>query len=279
MQKKLNGLVTVVIPCYNSSAYVSEAIESVLAQTYAPIEIIVVDDGSTDNSKAIIKKFGDQLVYVHQPNQGVSIARNTGYGLSNGKYICFMDADDWFYPSNIDLKTNYLINNPQAGLVHSVVEVTDDKLISTGKYLRGKQGKNLVPELLNLELPIPCPSNVLIRREVLEAVGLFDPNLSTSADFELWLRVCARFETGMVDKTGIKYRLHSISMFTNKALYKDDVNYIFEKHATGSMYNWNKFARRHNFSLMLHSIRQKDIRQTIYYFYIYLKFSIKLSLR
>ncbi|MEO8886367.1 MAG: glycosyltransferase [Mucilaginibacter sp.] len=277
-ENRLNNLVSVIIPCYNAAAYLPDAIYSVLTQTYKAIEIIVVNDGSNDNSADVIKTFGDKVIAINQANQGVSKARNTGYACASGKYICFLDADDWFYPSNIQLKVDYLINNPQTGLVHSIVDVTDAELNSTGKYLRGKKGKNLVPALLNLELPIPCPSNVLIRREVLETVGLFDENLSTSADFELWVRACDQFETGMIAETGIKYRIHASSMFTNKTWYKNDVNYIFEKHAAGSIYNWNKFAYKNNFSLTLNAIRQKSIISTIYYFYNYLIFLIKSSI-
>ena len=271
MQTDRSDLVSIIIPCYNASAYIAEAINSVLSQTYKCIEIIVVNDGSTDNSEKIIKTFNNSVIYKCQNNQGVAAARNTGYRSSKGEYICFLDADDWFYPENIDKKINYLKTNPEIGLVHSIVEITDENLVSTGKYLKGKAGDDLTQSLLNFELPIPCPSNVLIKRDVLNKIGLFDVNLSTSADFELWLRACSLYQTGMINEVGIKYRQHSSNMFSNKNLYQKDTQYIIDKHAPGSKYNWSPFIYKKLYSLMLNSIKEKNMINAAYYFYRYLK--------
>lgn len=275
MQEDKLDLVSIIIPCYNASAYIKEAINSVLEQTYKAIEIIVVNDGSTDNSEEIIQSFGDKVIYISQPNQGVATARNTGYSVSTGNYICFLDADDWFYPSNIESKIDYFNNHKNFGLVHSVVDVTDSHLKSTSKYYKGKEGNNLTQSLLNFELPIPCPSNALIKKSVLEQSGLFDINLSTSADFELWLRICQKFAIGMVQQMGIKYRLHENNMFSNKTLYKSDIKYIYNKHAHNSKYNWNCFLYKNNFSLMLHSVKEGDIPAIGFYFFSYLKYLFK----
>jgi len=264
-------LVSVIIPCYNAECYIAEAIESVLAQTYKPIEIIVVNDGSTDSSEEVIRSFKDQILYKYQHNQGVSKARNSGFGLASGNYICFLDADDWFYPTNIENKIDCFKRNLQAGLVHSIVAVTDETLNKVNKYLKGCAGKDITQSLINMELPIPCPSNALIKRSVLVEVGLFDVNLSTSADFELWLRICQQFEIGMVTELGIKYRLHQTNMFSDKKLFRRDIQYIIDKHAANSPYNWKKFQYKNNFSLMLSSIREKKFAQTADFLYNYLR--------
>jgi len=275
MPKMSADLVTVIIPCYNAEKYISEAISSVLNQTYKPIEIIVVNDGSTDQSEKRIEAFGDQVYYLKQTNQGVSQARNTGFDKASGQYICFMDADDWFYPDNIEQKMNCFKNNPQVGLVHSMVDVTDDKLTSSGKYLKGQRGKNITQALLNMELPIPCPSNALIKKEVLEKVGVFNVDLSTSADFELWLRICQQYEVEMVDTPGIKYRQHQNNMFSDKRLFKKDIQYIIDKYAVQSPYNWRVFLHKNNFSLVLNSIKQKKNAQAAYFLYNHLKIVLK----
>ena len=103
MPEESRPLVSIIIPCYNAAPWVAEAIETCLNQTYQPIEIIVVDDGSTDNSLSIIHSFGDRIKWVSGPNHGGCHARNRGFGLSRGKYVMFLDADDKIAPENVAL--------------------------------------------------------------------------------------------------------------------------------------------------------------------------------
>jgi len=227
MQKK--ALASVVIPSYNASRFIDQTVNSVLAQTYPNIEIVIVDDGSSDNTEEIVRKFGKRVVFHKQANTGVSGARNKGFELSSGEYVCFLDADDWLFPNTIAEKVQLMESNPSLGIVYGQVEVTDEHLNPTGEKLYPIGGKNVVELLCRFKWPIPCPSNVLFRREVLDRVGLFDSQLSTSADYDMWLRVCKEYETGVVPKLSVRYRKHGSNMSSNIRLFKKDMEIIIDK--------------------------------------------------
>ena len=247
----MNKLVSVIIPSYNAANYLDETLQSVLSQTYKEIEIIVVDDGSKDNTRQVLSNYKDKIKCIYQENQGVSVARNNGFASSLGDFICFLDADDWFYPTNIEEKVQ-IITRGGAGLVHSWVEITDPYLKPID-LLKGKAGENLVNELLNLIPPaIPCPSNVLIKRDVLNAVGLFDSHLNTSADFDLWLRIAHEFKVDVIERPLIKYRTTPQSMFSNIDLLIHNTEYIVKKYsalAQYKSYHWNHYKKRSYYSI------------------------------
>lgn len=239
-------LVSVVIPAYNAAAFLRETIDSVLAQSYAPVEIVVVDDGSTDGTPQVAASFGDAIHYVRQANRGVSSARNRGLQESTGVYLCFLDADDWLYPEDLERKVELLENNPELALAHALVEVTGPALDPTGEIMRGAEG-HVLDDLLELIPPaIPCPSNVLIRRSVLADVGVFDEELGTSADYDLWLRIAREHPVGRVDHVSVKYRRHEGAMFTDVEAQLQDMGRIFRKHRArlGSRPAWRTLQWR-----------------------------------
>jgi glycosyltransferase involved in cell wall biosynthesis len=252
----ISGKVSIVIPCYNAEKYVAETIDSVLNQSYENIEIIVVNDGSTDSTEAIVKQYPVQ--YIFQPNSGVSVARNRGFQESNGEFICFLDADDILFEKTIEQKVRALQNDPGSVLVHGIAIVTDEHLRPIGQELAGKDGFDLVNSLLQFELPIPCPSNALIRRSALEEKGLFDKKLSTSADFDLWVRLVKDNYIIKVDEASIYYRRHDNAMFNNLDLYVRDIFRIYWKYAPDNefkKYNWNIFLLRAMLSLIKTVVR------------------------
>jgi glycosyltransferase involved in cell wall biosynthesis len=253
-----NPLVSIVIPSYNSSGFLRETLNSLLEQTYTPIEIILVDDGSTDNTPEVVKPYISKGVkYIYKKNGGVSSARNLGFERSTGNYICFMDADDWFYPDNIALKVRALENLPETALVHAAVEITDNRLIPTGQIMKGKSG-NILIHLLNFSPPaIPCPSNALIRRSVLIDVGLFDEALSTSADFDLWLRIAKSYKVLAIDDIGIKYRIHGAGMFSDLHLQLQDMEVIFNKHSDIIPSNKNSLLKKRFYASVWKSALKK----------------------
>jgi len=226
-------LVSIVIPCYNASQFIEETVESIKQQSYHPIEIIVVDDGSTDNSLSILQNI-DNIVVISQSNAGVSTARNKGYEISNGTYIGFVDADDWLYPNTIADKVSALTRS-NAHIAYGTAHVTNQFLEETGVILEGAK-ENTLEALLNYAPPaIPCPSNALISREALTSAGLFDETLSTSADYDMWLRICQNFDAIHTRTKGIKYRQHGENMFSNLELQLHDMEIIFEKHRNLNM--------------------------------------------
>src|SRR3990170_3473675 len=130
--------VSVIIPAYNSARFLPEAIESVLAQTYKDYGIIVIDDGSTDNTKETLEPYFDKIKYIYQQNQGAASARNTAIRHSQGEYIAFLDADDVWLPEKLHIQVEYLNNNPGIAMVYSP-SVT----ISEDGGLTDKKNKNM----------------------------------------------------------------------------------------------------------------------------------------
>jgi len=241
-----NGLVSVIIPAYNSAKFIRETIESVLQQIYTSLEIIVVDDGSTDNQKEIIKVLADQdsrVKYFYQENKGVSAARNFGYEQSSGEYIAFLDADDVWLPDNLILKIEKL-QSGKFGLAHSDAAIINEVSVATGQTLAGKEGNVLNDMLMWNGAQIPGPSSILVKRDVLDQVGLFDTELSTSADYDFFLRIASRFAVGRVDKITWKYRIHSNNMHKNIARMEHDVLLVYKKAEREKwFYSWS-FQRR-----------------------------------
>lgn len=233
-------LVSVVIPAYNASRFLRETLDSVLAQTHDPVEILLVDDGSTDATPEIAKEYEGSVRYIRQDNKGVSAARNRGLAEAGGAYICFLDADDWIYPDNLRLKVEALEDDPAPALALGWVEVTDEKLEPTGSVLKGSTGQ-VLSDLLRLIPPaIPCPSNALIRTRIVDELGGFDEGLSTSADYDLWLRIASRHSVVRVDQVLVKYRRHESAMFRNIEAQIHDMQRIFAKHegALGAHVEW-----------------------------------------
>ena len=184
----MKSLVSVVIPSYNDSSYVKEAIHSVLSQTYENIEIIVVDDGSTDDTKEVLKEYKDRIKYHYQKNKGLSGARNTGMKLAKGKYISLLDADDLYHKDRVEKQVNFLENSSgcvfsYSGYRHFYDGKPDELLKLKYKYHSGNVFKKL------LRKNFIAPSGVLFRKDILDKIGFFDESLKSCEDWDYWLRV------------------------------------------------------------------------------------------
>jgi glycosyltransferase involved in cell wall biosynthesis len=224
------GLVSVIIPNYNYERYLGETLDSVLAQTYQEIEIIVVDDGSKDGSRAILESYGERITPIFQKNAGVSAARNNGVAASSGEYIAFLDADDAWLPSKIEKQVARFINEPDLGLVHVGVDEVDAEGRSLVQRLEGVEG-SVAPILLQLrrEGVLGGGSGLMVPRRVFNEVGGFDLRLSTSADWDLFYRISERYRVGFVPEILIKYRVHSSNMHANVAALEHDMKLAFSK--------------------------------------------------
>jgi glycosyltransferase involved in cell wall biosynthesis len=183
--------VSIIIPTHNRKTFVREAVDSVLAQTYNDYELIVVDDGSTDGTGDDLKEYGESLHYLYQANQGVSAARNSGLALAQGEFIAFLDSDDLWLPRKLVVQVAFMDQHPQAQICY-----TDELWIRRGvrvnpKKRHTKHSGEIYPRCL--PLCIISPSSALMRRGLVEKVGAFDPELPVCEDYDLWLRVAARF--------------------------------------------------------------------------------------
>lgn len=223
MKDEMSLLVSVIIPAYNASAFISETINSVLSQTFRDVEIIVVNDGSTDDTVKKVQEFDDTRIRLLSiENAGVSNARNVGYRECKGTFVAFLDADDVWNKENLELKVDFLKINPNYGLVHSDCEVIDAFGNATGEVKSGKSGEILDSLLLWDGTNIPAPSSILVKKEVLEDVGGFNLTLSTAADQEFFFRVANKYLIGRVSETTWKYRVHGQNMHQNIMHMEED---------------------------------------------------------
>ncbi len=180
--------ISVIIPSYNRAPLLARAIESVLAQTLSPCEIIVVDDGSSDGTAELVSNNFPQCRYIQQPNSGVSSARNRGIAASSGEWLAFLDSDDEWLPTKLAAQKSTLESEPNHLICH-----TKEIWIRNGKRVNAmkKHQKSGGWIFLNcLPLCIISPSAVIIHRSLLEEVGTFDEALPVCEDYDLWLRIC-----------------------------------------------------------------------------------------
>jgi len=183
--------VSVIIPTFNRAMKTARAVASVLYQTFADYEIIVVDDGSQDATEEVMRQFGRRFRYiVHPHNRGVSAARNRGIRESESPWIAFLDSDDYWLPTKLDAQMAFFRNHPEA-----LICQTEEVWIRNGRFANPKKrhekpsGEIFVP---SLRLCLISPSAVMLRRSLLEEVGLFDENLPVCEDYDLWLRIACR---------------------------------------------------------------------------------------
>jgi len=190
-------LVSVIIPTYNRAWILLEAVESVLSQTYENYELIVVDDGSTDNTRLLLKSFQDICV-VSQENRGVSAARNRGIEAAVGDYLAFLDSDDLWLPEKLDSQMEFFKTHPKAMICQ-----TQEIWIRNGKRINPKERHRKASGMFferSLELCLVSPSAVVIKRDLLKDVGRFDEDLPACEDYDLWLRIGAQYPVFLVDK-------------------------------------------------------------------------------
>ena len=221
--------VSVVIPAYNSEAYVADAIRSVLEQEVGDLECIVVDDGSTDSTGEIAKGF-DRVRYVRQGNSGVSAARNRGIGEARGESVAFLDADDAWLPAKLARQLDVLRGGgPDVGLVYCGLYETDEELNVLSERTAPEAEAALRNTLL-MEPPVVSISQTgLVPRDVLDEVGGFDTRLSTSADTEMVLRIGRRYRLVGVPEPLVLYRTHGSQMSSNPDAMEHDMEIILDE--------------------------------------------------
>ncbi|HQZ82453.1 MAG TPA: glycosyltransferase family A protein [Pyrinomonadaceae bacterium] len=211
--------VSVIIPTYNYGRFIGEAIESVLAQTCPPAEIIVVDDGSTDGTAEVVAAFGDRVRYIRQENSGVSAARNRGVASSSGEFIAFLDADDIWEPTKLEKQLAKFAEDRGIGLVHCGMREFDSETGATiATHLDGLEG-SVWRELILWEGPtiIGPGGTIVVSRQALDEVGGFDTRLKNGEDWEFCVRVARRFKVGFVPALLVDYRSHGTNATNNIA--------------------------------------------------------------
>ncbi len=217
--------VSVIIPTYNYGKYIDKAIDSVLAQTYQNFEIIVVDDGSTDNTEEIVLgRYKDNVRYFYQENRGAPAARNSGTKRVRGRYLVFLDADDFLHHEYLQKMVAGLNSSKEAGWIYCRWQYVDTKgniqesaFSNTPFAYRKKLRGNIFMEMLSGSLICCCA--VLIKSECVEEVGGFDERLTAFQDYDLWLRIARRYEVEYIDDVLAFVTLHEGSISTKGKPY------------------------------------------------------------
>ena len=227
-------LVSVILPTYNTAEFIEEAVESILNQTYQNIELIVIDDGSTDNTREILEKYVDNIVYVYQENRGPSEARNTGISMSHGDLIAYQDADDTSLPNRIEKEVEFLLRNSKISLVCTgMVNVYEDGSV--------KHHPATHCDLFSL-LQANCVicASTMHWKNVFDKVGMWNENV----DWDLWIRISEKFQIGYIPdclyhrrkhkhnistiRGRLKNRLIDLQMFENRYKRKKEIWIAFK---------------------------------------------------
>jgi glycosyltransferase involved in cell wall biosynthesis len=212
-------LASVVIPAYNSERYIAESIESVLTQTYSPLEIVVVDDGSQDGTGGAASAHSE-VTLIRQPNSGPSAARNRGFAASSGEFVAFHDSDDMMTPSKLEVQIGHLLENPAVGCVLAEQELVMEPGAELPFWAEGSKVPTLMPprppELA--DEPVVHPMTMVLRREVFEQVGGFDESLAPAEDFDWMLRASEMgVEIARLHDVLLRRRVHPSSLTQDAA--------------------------------------------------------------
>jgi glycosyltransferase involved in cell wall biosynthesis len=209
-------LVSVIIPTYNSADFLPQAIDSVLQQTYENIEIIVIDDGSTDHTEAVLKPYTERIRYFKKPNGGPSAARNMGIAEAQGEFIAFQDADDLWLPEKLQLQMDYLTAHAEIAVVYTDLTQFDLQgqvsISLVERYGAIPSGYIFEELLVNHAITL---SSVIVRRSCIDEVGAFDESLIGAEDYNFYLRLARKFQFGFLNQALVQKRLHTNNLSDN----------------------------------------------------------------
>ncbi len=221
----MTDLVSVIIPSYNCSSTITRAIDSVLSQKNVILEVIVVDDGSTDDTIAKLETYSSSITVITIKNSGPATARNTGITASNGNFIAFLDADDEWLPYKLSEQLKIFHDSPNVGMVSSAAEQIDadgNIVVSCARHLQGT-----LKTLLFYENPI-ITSSVILRGEILRDYGAnFCEKLRLAEDWQLWIRLSAITEIVVLPRIFVRYHIHSSNLtkeFSAEEVYESYID-------------------------------------------------------
>lgn len=225
--ENMNDLISVIIPTFNRSSVLVRAVHSVLNQTYKNFELIIVDDGSTDDTEKILAPFAD-VRYIKTKNAGVSSARNRGVDLARGKWLAFLDSDDEWLPQKLQAQMDFFSQHPHLSIVYNDEIWVRNNVRVNKKVRHQKAGGWIFAQCL--EQCLIAPSSVLLSKELFLEMGGFDENFLVCEDYDLWLKISSKYEVGFINESLIvKYgghedqlstKFHSMDLWRIKSMQK-----------------------------------------------------------
>jgi len=226
----VEALVSIVIPNHNYGRFVSDAVESALSQSYRPIEVIVVDNGSTDDSLARLEAFGDRIRLIAQPDLGQAGSRNRGILASAGEFVAFLDADDVWNPEKLAAQMQ-LFSDPRIGLVYCSMSEADADLrpVAGRRAMYRGDVRSLMVGRVGHAVIVGGESTAVIRRSCFAEVGLFDPTLSISAGWDMYRRIVGRYEVDFVEEPLVTYRVHGSNQHLLTDAYYSEMVAIYRR--------------------------------------------------
>ena len=230
--------VDVIIPAYNAASFLPMALESVIAQTYSDWKIILIDDGSTDNTQDVVARYAGQLrsklLYIRQANRGLPAARNAAIANCSAEFLALLDADDVWLPNRLEESLKRFEGRPDVGLSYGFISRIDaagvvvDTFTNRSEFPEG----HVAPQIYMRTMNLPCPT-VTFRRECVEAVGVFDESLQATEDRDLWLRIAQRYTVSLVPKVIAQYRMSPHGMTTDpNRMLKAQLQFVRKHYGT-----------------------------------------------
>ncbi|MFN8589298.1 MAG: glycosyltransferase family 2 protein [Candidatus Eisenbacteria bacterium] len=232
--------VSVVFAAYNASWCIGRAIDSLLAQTVVPDEILVCDDGSTDGTPEFVEgRYGDRVRVLRLPHRNAAAARRDGLSVARGQWLAFVDADDWWEPTKLERQLDFLVRHPQVRWLSSDGDYVSAEGVVAPSWLADyfQPPREMVGDLFAplLQRCFPLMSSMLVEREAYHSCGGIDPFLVYSHDYDLWLRLAARFPGGVQNEKLVHYWLHAGALSRNfDARHRDDWK-LMVRIATGEL--------------------------------------------
>ena len=266
---------SVIIPLYNKAPYIAKAIESVLGQTYCDFEVIVIDDGSTDQSLEVAKTFENKsITIVSQPNSGVSTARNNGVKIAKHPYICFLDADDWWHPTFLEEMKRLITDFPDAGIYGSgyyIVKNGQERIAPIGVPQGFERGIIDYCEVYAKTLCMPLWTGaVIVPKNIFDEEGGFKSQLKLGEDFDLWIRIVLKHKAILENKP-LAYYNQDVDV-NNRAIgsrfYKPEEHMLFSNygdfmHNEGFRFLFERLALYGLLSYYLNDVNKLEVYQIL----------------
>ncbi len=217
--------VSCIIPTRDRAEWVGAAVESALSQTFNSVEVLVVDDGSRDETKSLLASFGSRIRVLETPGKGVAFARNLALSEAHGRYVAFLDADDWWHPEKIARQVDLFEKFPELGLCFTDYSIS--RRSKTGAWQVAKTSSHGGDHNLQrlLKRNVIGTLTVMIPRKIITTAGGFNPQLTRGSDYELWLRIAARYPLRRISGVLADYRVHARSL-TGTSSWRDSQTYL-----------------------------------------------------